>query len=88
MIRLELHRLDHTSTAGYTIVQTLTVNDDNTYTISGDTSIDLREITIPDPDHPGTTIHLDHNPAHWARNARSAFRTPYLVPVITEDTTN
>lgn len=88
MIRLELHRLDRTSTTGYTIAQTLTVNDDNTYTITGDTNLNLREITIPDPHTPGATIHLDKNPTLWARNARAAFRTPYLVPVLTDDTTN
>lgn len=72
--------------SGYATVATLTVNDDATYRVDGETGVDLEEISILDRTAPGGRLTLAQDPERWARNVRKAFRTGYLVPVVIRDT--
>lgn len=84
---IELTMKQHRSGGGYDNVLTLTVADDGTYTMDGDEKIARRieKGSILDRTAPGGRLFLADDPARWARRARAAFRTGYLVPVITRD---
>lgn len=70
---------------GYETVLTLRVTGDGHYSVSGDADIDLEQIPIPDRQAAGGRLMLGDDPARWARNAHKAFRTGYLVPLLTEE---
>lgn len=83
MIEVEFRR---PAASGYEAVGVLRVEDDGSYRVSGDIGVDLEEVTIMDRSAPGGRLALADDPVSWARKARRAFRTGYLVPVVVADT--
>lgn len=83
MIEVEFRR---PAASGYETAGTLHVEDDGSYRVTGDIGLDLEEVTILDRSAPGGRLSLSSDPVAWARKARRAFRTGYLVPVIVADT--
>lgn len=83
MIEVEFRR---PAASGYEAVGVLRVEDDGSYRVSGDIGVDLEGVTIMDRSAPGGRLALADDPATWARKARRAFRTGYLVPVVVADT--
>lgn len=71
---------------GYDTAATLRVNDDGTHTQSGEQDLILTDVTILDRSLPGGKLRFEDDPEGWARNARKAFRSGYLVPVTVVDT--
>lgn len=84
MIEVEFRR--PAAGGGYEAAATLRVEDDGTHTQTGDESLVLTDVTILDKTRPGGRLRFEDDPAEWARNARKAFRTGYLVPVVISDT--
>lgn len=66
----------------------LVVHDDGRHTFAGQLTEAILDTPILDRVHPGGTILFQEDPITWARNCRKAFRTPYLFPRITRDTTD
>lgn len=83
MITVEFREREPQS-AGRRVVATLTVDDDRSYSMTG--SLPLEEISILDRGAPNGRLTLAVDPVKWARSSHKAFRTGYIVPVITEDT--
>jgi hypothetical protein len=62
----------------------LIVHEDNSIEITGDPEIIDTTPAAPDLNNPEEWIRFADNPYKWAKAAKLIFRSPYLVPVITE----
>lgn len=81
---IEFRRPD--SDGGSILVAKLQVNGDGSHSLTGGEGLDLTSVTIVDRASPSGKWSFDANPIEWARSVKRAFRSPYLVPVIVEDT--
>ena len=84
MIEVQLHRPSKTE-LGHEPVATLRVEDDNTWTMSGQRQLFFTDMTVLEAST-GRRISFEDDPQGWARNLHTALRTGYLVPVVVEDT--
>ncbi len=84
MIAVEFRRPDQG--AHYATVATLRVEDDSSWTLSGDLDDSILEVSIAASYEPSGQIRFADDPARWARLAHRAFRTPYLVVEVMTDT--
>lgn len=83
MIKIELRKSG--PRGSHTVLATLQLNDDNTYSVDGPEELFLLDsLTIPDS--AGNRLRFDDDRAAWLRNLYQEFRTPYRIPVIVEDT--
>jgi len=82
MIKIELRKSG--PRGSHTVLATLQLNDDNSYTVDGPEELFLLDsLTIPVDDG---VLRFDDDRALWLRNLYQEFRTPYRIPVIVEDT--
>ena len=70
----------------YDVFATVKVADDGTYTFEGSEAQELTEVHILDPGRPGGQLKFAEDPYAWAQLCNRAFRTPYVVPEIIQDT--
>ena len=84
MIEVEFRRPEEG--ASYSVAATIRVDDDGTVTTAGEGIESIVDVAIADRQRPTGRLTLTDDPVAWLRNARKAFRTPYLVPVIVTDT--
>lgn len=84
MIEIEFRRPE--TGAAYSVAATIRVDDDGTVTTAGEAIDVIADVAIADRHRPSGRLTLAEDPVEWIRNARKAFRTPYLVPVIVRDT--
>jgi hypothetical protein len=83
MIKVELRKSG--PRGSYETLATLQLNDDNSYVVEGPRAaflLDRLTVLLDD----GRRLRFDDDRATWLRNLHRAFRTPYRIPVITEDT--
>jgi hypothetical protein len=85
MIEIEFRRPQRG--AAYDVAATIRVDDDGQVTTTGDAIDMIIDVSIADRSRPTGRLTFEDDPAEWVRNARKAFRTPYLVPVVTHDST-
>lgn len=83
MIEVEFRR--PTGRGRYSAAAVLRIDDAGRVTIEGDERMVDTSVPIADLDAPDGEIRFDRDPVRWVRNAHRAFRTPYLVPVVTRD---
>lgn len=82
MIEVELHHRE-TLTAEPRAVAAVRLNDDLTYTVVGDEQLlQLDSLRVMDPKRGAGVFFID-DPEWWLLHLENAFRTPYLVPVVT-----
>lgn len=84
MIKVEM-RMPSEGSVGYETVATLCVEDDQSWSVSGDKRVVDLSLRVIDRSS-GEAIAFDDDPAGWARNLSGSFRTGYLVAVVVEDT--
>jgi hypothetical protein len=85
--------LQHTSPGetGYTTVATLTVNDDNTWTLDDpddrfNTRLNVIDPQSPNPDKLLRNLAFEDNPARWVRRAHTIYKAGPQRVVLIADT--
>lgn len=70
----------------YNVVASISVDDEGIVTTIGDEIDVITEVAIADRTRSAGRLTFVDDPVAWIRNAHKAFRTPYLVSVVTQDT--
>lgn len=83
MIEVEFRRPAEGSS--YDVAATIRVDDDGTVTTAGENLDSIVGVAIADRNRPTGRLTLAEDPVAWLRSAHKAFRTSYLVPVVTQD---
>jgi hypothetical protein len=84
LIEIEL-RTPIDATTEYRPAARLRVEDDGTYTMSGETNLFITDVGIPDRRTVSGRLTFEDDPEEWARNLHKELRTPYLVSVVIVD---
>lgn len=68
---------------------TVTVNNDGSYTVvqHDHADLDVEETVIADKESPNGRLRIADNPERWVRLSHRAYRSGYVVAVITKDDT-